>query len=170
MSLFSSILSDTFTDNLNCPVFDLNFPSVVENLVNNFDLNHSKVDLFTTSDIYKVLNKLKNSSSPGHDGIHNILIKKLPFLFIQKVLIKLFNLSLFEGIPENWKIVNITKIHKKDSKSKDPGDYRPISMTGCLGKMCERLMKKRLYKVLKGKIILVKRQCGFRNNKGASDN
>ena len=61
-------------------------------------------------------------------------------------------------------------IPKKDSKSKDPGDYRPISMTSCLGKMCERLVKKRLYKVLEQKNILVKQQCGFRNNRGASDN
>ena len=69
-----------------------------------------------------MLNKLKNNSSPGPDGIDNILIKKLPFEYVHKVLLRLFNLSLVEGLPVIWKIASITMIPKKDSKSKDPGD------------------------------------------------
>jgi hypothetical protein len=43
-------------------------------------------------------------------------------------------------------------------------------MTSCLGKLCERLMRKRLNKILEQKNILVKQQSGFRNEKRASDN
>ena len=170
VSLFSSILSNTFTDNVNNTDFDMDFRSVAENLVNNLDTNNCKVDLFITRDIYKVLSKLKNSSSPGPDGIFNIFIKKLPFEYIRKVLLKLLNLTLYKGMPFSWKIANITMIPKKVSKSKDPGDYRPISMTSCLGKLCERIMKTRLYSFLEEKNIFAKQQSGFRNNKGASDN
>ena len=117
----------------------MDFRSVAENLVNNLDTNNCKVDLFITRDIYKVLSKLKNSSSPGPDGIFNIFIKKLPFEYIRKVLLKLLNLTLYKGMPFSWKIANITMIPKKVSKSKDPGDYRPISMTSCLGKFMKGL-------------------------------
>ena len=61
-------------------------------------------------------------------------------------------------------------IPKKGYKSKDPADYRPISITSCLGKLAERLIRNRLYSILEDKKILVKQQSGFRNNKGASDN
>jgi hypothetical protein len=170
ISLFSTILSDTFSENLFSSEFDQNFPSIAKNEVDNLDLNNCKVEFFSTLDMYKVLNKLKINSSPGPDGILNILLKKLPFGYIKRILLKLVNLTLIEGIPDSWKIANIIMIPKKTSKSKDPGDYRPISMTSCLGKLCERLMRKRLNKILEQKNILVKQQSGFRNEKRASDN
>ena len=74
------------------------------------------------------------------------------------------------GIPNEWKFATMTMIPKKGYKSKDPADYRPISITSCLGKLAERLIRNRLYSILEDKKILVKQQSGFRNNKGASDN
>ena len=48
--------------------------------------------------------------------------------------------------------------------------YRPISLTSCLGKVVERLIKKRLYGLLEANNIVVKQQTGFRNEKVAVDN
>ena len=61
-------------------------------------------------------------------------------------------------------------IPKKDGMTKDPEKYRPISLTSCLSKLTERLLKVRLYSFLEDNDVLVKQQAGFRNNKGASDN
>ena len=61
-------------------------------------------------------------------------------------------------------------IPKKEGMSKDPDKYRPISLTSCLSKLTERLLKTRLYSFLEDNDILVKQQLGFRNDKGASDN
>ncbi len=69
-----------------------------------------------------------------------------------------------------WKVAKITMIPKTIGKSKDPGDYRPISLTSCLGKFAERMIKTRLYSYLEVNNLLVKQQSGFRNARGSADN
>ena len=80
------------------------------------------------------------------------------------------NRSINTGIPKEWKLANITMIPKNEFKSKNPNDYRPISLTSCLGKFAERLIKSRLYKTLEEKNILVNQQSGFREKRGTADN
>jgi len=82
----------------------------------------------------------------------------------------LVNRSIASRIPLKWKKAKIIMIPKKEGMSKDPYKYRQISLTSCLSKLTERLLKTRLYSFLEDNDILVKQQSGFRNNKGASDN
>ena len=39
----------------------------------------------------------------------------------------------------DWKLVNVTIIHKKDQKE-DPGNYRPVSLTSMPGNVMEHIM------------------------------
>ena len=119
--------------------------------------------------IWKAIQKIKINSAPGDDQIHNILLKNIPHDYISKVLNVLVNRAVVSGIPEEWKKAKIIMIPKGE-KSNDPEKYRPISLTSCLGKLVERLIKKRLYEFLESKDLLVKQQSGFRNKKGAADN
>ena len=61
-------------------------------------------------------------------------------------------------------------IPKTDKKSNDPNNYRPISLTSCLSKLAERLIKTKLTKFLNDNKILVEQQSGFRNKRGTTDN
>ena len=79
---------------------------------------------FTNSDIYQVINKLKVGKTPGADGIHNILIKNLPFDYVNKYLNRPINISAKEGLPNELKKAQITMI-PKNGNSEDPSDYRP---------------------------------------------
>ena len=48
--------------------------------------------------------------------------------------------SICEGsLPTEWKIGNITPIHKKGSKI-NPGNYRPIILTSVVGKKMDSLV------------------------------
>ena len=58
----------------------------------------------------------------------------------------------------------------KKSVSNNPSDYRPISLTSCIGKVIERLIASRLCSFLEKKNILIKQQSGFRKSRRASDN
>ena len=66
-------------------------------------------------------------------------------------------------------MATITMIPKKDHKSSDPADYRPISLTSCVGKLTERLIKSRLYPFLEKNNLIVDSQSSFRERRGAGD-
>ena len=84
---------------------------------------------FFTYEIIKSIKKIKISSSPGQDKIHNIFLKNLPYYYVNKVLTPLVNRSVDTGIPFEWKTAKIIMIPKNEIKSKDPESYRPISLT-----------------------------------------
>ena len=169
-NLFSSILKNTFSENDEESDFDSKHKSDVTDSVDNLDFSNSNFLPFNTIEIVKAIKKLKLNSAPGVDGIQNIFLKKLPYDFINKLLLKLINKSINSGIPDIWKKATVTMIPKKTIKSKNPSDYRPISLLSCLSKLTEKLVRNRLYHFLEEKKIFAKQQSGFRDNRGASDN
>ena len=80
---------------------------------------------------------------------------------MHKPLLHIFNQSLQSGIfPDKLKIARVTPSFKKGSDS-ELGNYRPISVLPCFSKILEKIMYNRLYKHLKEKDILYKKQFGF---------
>ena len=168
-NLFASILGETFTESEPSTEFDLNFYAEVNNFIRNThykDIEQPKVTLF---ELTNVLKKLKNESSPGEDKIHNLLLKNLPPLGLA-LLLKMVNLSLSENLPDSWKTALITLIPKKDYKSDNPLEYRPISLLSCVGKIAERIVKNRLYYYLESNNLIINEQSGFRTKRGTADN
>jgi len=159
-NLFASILKQTFSSSFQETDFDLDHKAREEKSVEETNLRgHVR---FTMFEINKVIAKLKPSYSPGDDPIGNIFLEKLPHSFLE-ILLRLCNLAYSSGLPKGWKMAKITMIPKTLGKSNDPGDYRPISMTSCLGKLAERMVKTRLYSYLEYNKLLVIQQSGFRN-------
>ena len=97
---------------------------------------------FTHSEIIKSLESLKISST-GPDGLSARLLKSAR-LEIADTLVQLFNSYINQSfVPSQWKFANITPIPKIDNP-KDPGDYRPISVTSILSKVFERILCKHI--------------------------
>jgi hypothetical protein len=61
-------------------------------------------------------------------------------------------------------------IPKKSANSPNPKDYRPISLTSCLGKLCERMILDKLTDFLDANKLIVKQQSGFRKHRQTKDN
>ena len=56
----------------------------------------------------------------------------------------IFRKSLNQSVlPEEWKCVNITPIHKKGLRS-EAENYRPISLTSAVCKVLETIIKKQM--------------------------
>jgi hypothetical protein len=74
----------------------------------------------------------------------------------RKIILLLINETVKQAIiPESWKSSIINMIPKKQQNSSNPKDYRPISLTSCLGKLAERLMLKKIKDFMdKNKIII----------------
>ena len=61
-------------------------------------------------------------------------------------------------------------IGKKENDKQNPNNYRPISVTSCLGKVMERIITNRLHKFCEENKILAYQQSGFRKHRGTKDN
>ena len=60
----------------------------------------------------------------------------------------------------DWKLANISAIHKKDSKN-DPYNYRPISLTAICCKILERIIKRHIINFLVQNHIISDQQFSF---------
>ena len=86
------------------------------------------------------------------------------------VLLDIFNDIWASGeIPECWKEATVIPIPKPGKDSKNPSNYRPISLTSCLCKTMERMINTRLVWFLEKNNILTKYQSGFRKGRTTTD-
>jgi hypothetical protein len=63
-----------------------------------------------------------------------------------------------------------TMIPKKNIDLDDPKSYRPISMTSCIARLCEKTILTRIKNFLKTNKIIIKQQSGFRQHRQTKDN
>ena len=90
------------------------------------------------------IKKMKDTKSPGVDGIPPKLLKEI----VQQISTPLAKLSLEEGIvPSEWKEANITPLFKKGSRNK-PENYRPVSLTSVVCKLLETLIRDHMVEFL----------------------
>lgn len=115
---------------------------------------------FSLTSIFEVIKSLPSYSSPGPDGIQNILLKEGgPDLIL--LIHELFTRIILSGtIPSEWKNAIIFPIFKKGSRN-DPQNYRPISLTCTLCKVFERLLKDLMLRFLSENKLLNDSQHGF---------
>ena len=106
------------------------------------------------------LKKLKDSKSPGADGIHPLILKTCAES-IAKPLKIIFEKSLKEGkLPEWRKRANVTPILKKGCRS-DRKNYRPVSLTSIICKILESFVRDGIMDYMVANGLLSKYQHGF---------
>ena len=100
--------------------------------------------------------------APGHDGIHNNLLKHLPEDTL-KILKEILNMIwIYADFLQQWRAATVIPILKPNKDHTDPLSYRPIALTSCLCKVMERMIHTRLVWYLEKYRILDRSQCGFR--------
>jgi hypothetical protein len=125
---------------------------------------------YSKSDLDLAIKKLNKDSASGPDEINNLFLINSSDEF-KSILLDLFNVSVEKkSLPEAWKIARISMIPKKKANSPNPKDYRPVSVTSCLGKLAERLVLSSLNRALEENDIIIKQQSGFRKHRQTKDN
>jgi len=100
---------------------------------------------FSADIIARNLHLTKNFSSCGPDNIPYIALKAGGHLLLEQ-LSRLFQLSFNSGsVPSQWKISCVTPIFKKGNR-RDPGNYRPVSLTCCIYKVMEACIREVMWK------------------------
>ena len=88
----------------------------------------------TEIEISKIVEKLPNKTSTGHDGVSNVLVKKL-FYTIRYPLCIISNKSFIEGIyPDQFKLAKVIPLHKGGEKDY-VDNYRPIFLLPVMPKI-----------------------------------
>ena len=114
--------------------------------------------------VEKLMKRLKPHKATGPDGISAQLLKETSHQ-ISPVITLLFRASLIQGsIPSQWKKAFVVPIHKKGCKS-TPANYRPISLTAILSKLCEHVVHCAVIHHLIEHNILSDAQHGFRKRR-----
>ncbi len=86
------------------------------------------------------LSKIDPNKSPGPDGQHPRVYKKLANI-IDQPLCQIFRNSLQQGtIPSDWKNAQVIPIHKKGPRNQ-PNNYRPIRLTSIACKIMESVVR-----------------------------
>jgi hypothetical protein len=150
-SFFSSVFTNE--DKGELPEFEeREFTTILDNIY------------FTPIDVQKILARQNPNKAPGPDKIHPRLLRELN-KELAVPLTTLFSLSIKEGtVPSLWKQAQITPIFKKGSK-KDPGNYRPVSLTPIICKVMERLVKDKVLQHLVANDLISEEQHGFVSGK-----
>ena len=112
-------------------------------------------------ELISAINKLNPRTSCGSDDIGAKVIQLCPMIFADN-LAKIYNHSIeICDYPSELKIAKVIALFKKGEKS-NPNNYRPISLLSCFNKLFEKLLCKRLVKVIERNQILFNYQYGFR--------
>ena len=113
-------------------------------------------------EVLSIINKLKNKTSSGKDGISNKLLKSIK-LEISEAIAIIINQSILTGIfPDQLKLAKVKPLYKKGDKC-CLNNYRPISLLPTLSKIFERVMYKQLYQYFNENKLLCEQQYGFRS-------
>ncbi|RMC04978.1 hypothetical protein DUI87_18158 [Hirundo rustica rustica] len=97
----------------------------------------------------------------GPDGIHPRVMRELANELVKLPSI-IYQQSWLTGeVPDDWKLANVTPIHKNGRKE-DPGNYRPVSLTSVPGKVIEQFALSLIMQNLQDGQGLRPSQHGFR--------
>ena len=113
------------------------------------------------TEIERLIEKLPNKKSSGHDNLSNILLKHMKTAIILPLTI-IFNHSIEEGVfPHSMKAADVTPLHKCKEKYM-VATYRLISLPITISKILEKVIYSRTYNFLTANEQLYQSQYGFR--------
>ena len=124
---------------------------------------------YTMRELEDALGDAEGDSSPGEDGIYNVMLKNLS-RSAKMFMLALYNRIWTEGhIPAAWHSAIVIPIHKKGKTRTEAKSYRPISLTSTICKIFEKMVNSRLMWYLESEKKLSKCQYGFRPNRSTMD-
>jgi len=115
------------------------------------------------------LYQLNVHKSLGTEGIHHKVSKELVDIASGPLSI-IDQMSWEPGeVVSDWKLANVIPIYKK-GMSKDPGNYRPASLTSVPGKIMEKMRMAAIERHLKNNAVISQSHQGFTQGKSCITN
>jgi hypothetical protein len=159
----SEMLNSFFYDSFNHSDTDfsvvMNTSSTVNAVLDNININSKAV--------YEVVKALPNKFSEDQEGFSYVTLKKGGDVLIHQ-LTRLFKISFEQGkLPQDWKRSVIFPIKKKSS-ARTVDDFRPISITSCLCRTFERIIRASVIDFMDRNELINSSQHGFVHRKSTT--
>ncbi|RMC22412.1 hypothetical protein DUI87_00726 [Hirundo rustica rustica] len=119
--------------------------------------------------VKELLRSLDVPKSMGPDGIHPRVMRELADELAEPLSIIYHQSWLTDEVPDDWKLANVTPVHKKGAKE-DPGNYRPVSLTSVPGKIMEQFILSAITQNLQDGQGIRPSQHGFRRGRSCLTN
>ena len=116
--------------------------------------------------------RVSKKSCPGPDKICYKLLRELP-KYVKALACLLISSSINSSyVPANWKESQIKKIPKQDKDCSKAENYRPIpiSLTKCLAKMCEIVVKNIVLEHCESLNVFGETQSAYKKHRCTTDN
>ena len=114
---------------------------------------------------------LKNTSKscPGPDKISYQLLKALPKSIKALICISISSSINNSYVPCLWKDSQVTMLPKPQKDKKKAENYRPISLTNCIAKVCENVVKNLILDHCEANKVFGPQQSAYRANRCTTD-
>lgn len=123
----------------------------------------------TCYEVREISCRILLGKAPGPDGVPDMVIKEVVVMETE-ILMDLFNSCLKQGLfPCAWKVSKLVLLRKGDKPLENPSSYRPICLLNTVGKLFERLIKRRMEKHLQENDDLNERQFCIRKDRSTMD-
>ena len=116
--------------------------------------------IISKESVYRQLNSIDISKSPGPDNIHPRILKELALELSKPLTIIFNNVINTSNLPKEWKKGNITAIFKKGQRNL-ASNYRPISLTCLAAKIMEKIIRDHIIAHMKANKLFSNKQYGF---------
>ena len=116
---------------------------------------------FIDHEILSLIRSLNPNKAMGPDGISSQMLILCGASLVLPLKLIYRNILYTAIFPDQWKLANVTPIHKKDNKQMVK-NYRPISLLPICSKIFEKLLFNCLYTYLDSNGLITKNQSGFR--------
>ena len=114
--------------------------------------------------------KNTSESCPGPDKISYQLLKALPKSIKALICIIISSLINNFNVPCLWKDSQVTMLPKPQKDKKKAENYRPISLTNCIAKVCETVVKNLILDHCEANKVFGPQQSAYRANRCTTDN
>lgn len=120
-----------------------------------------EVPLITSAELASIGARLPTNKAPGPDGVPDIILKRI-IAKKPELILDTLNRGLLQGhFPKPWKEATLVLLPKGKKPLELSSSYRPICLINTIGKLLERVIKKRLEAHLEETRGISDRQFGF---------
>jgi len=123
----------------------------------------------TANKVLKILKKLKSNGSAGPDGLAPIFFKNTAASLAEPLSVLFTKIVHSGSAPASWKDAVVVPI-PKSGYSSNCEDYRPISLTNVICKICESIIKIDITRYVENLSLFENFQHGFLKGKSTCSN